>query len=781
MNDLLSNIIEIENMDVFSSSYKGDGRYNIYKHNTKIETLIQNTSLRNPDRIFVLFSGARDPNRHPLPKFDRWKWREKFPGIVVNISDPSLYFNNKRLRIGWYFGDRKNNFSSLIAEVVLELAAFFEVDASNIIFYGSSAGGFAAITISSLIEGATAVAINPQVVLKNYPEAFYNKFLSASLGVESDTELHHDEKERMDAAIQFSTGKNNKCLLVQNIKDYSHLESHYSHFCDVNGGELLGGESENGRIYTWLYSAENGHGPEPMSMVEEIVNKSVEISRTPTKKTLQRAWREENEYSILKKSFFVTKKNVSVASWLKDNYNLEECRGFLFYYSEGLRYYLCKSAEVDLIIIGVATHIDKPEMNESDVADFLQVSWKKGKTQFYEALDFLAGSFVVLVFDSSNISYAFTDACGTYGIFYSDKNSKFCVSSHAYLVSKVIGTITSDFQRYWINHPVFSAGGKYYPGNLTEFNSVFQLTPNTYLSSFERNPIRYFPRNKLVADESVESTLNFIKHAIENQLLNFSSRYKLTMSISGGLDSRVSLSASRRFKDKITYFTYSIRGNRYLKRDLEIARELSNVFGLKHSEIKVKAGDKVSSQLYQQLEINSPGNTANADLIQSYINFFGCDEDRVHIRSNLMEIARGYYLSNIANHKNAYTSRKISSLFRSGSRDELTPVFDSFLRDIQFHKTAGKGYHYSDLFYWEHRMGVFVANVAKRERPIHETVMLFNNRKILNAALSISMEDRVSAKLFYDLVEGFWPETLDVALSSGSKWYTHLRRSVFEN
>lgn len=778
MSVILQQSLKVRNFSEFKNTFQGDGRYDFLIDDVEIETAIQNVNRVTEGRLFVLFSGARDPNKQPLPKFDRWKWANSFPGIVVNISDPSLYFHEKRLRIGWYYGTKEKSYSCLISSLVENLANFFSLDTSNVIFYGSSAGGFAAIAVSALVENSTAVAINPQIVLSKYSEGPYKRFLSASLGVNSDIDLSEQQKKRMDAAKLFIEGKNNKCLYVQNVKDFSHFENHYSYFCKTSQAKMLGGESDCGRVLTWLYSSENGHGPEPLSMVDEIIEESIKLSKQPIGKDVWPKKEHDNTYQTLGKSFLISGSEQPNYLPGLSFYNKKHLHGFNFFFSDRLKFSLYEKNNVTLLVIGISIHIEEPSLDETDIANLLHSSWSVSREKFYESLDCLSGSFLVVVFDKSSGAYVFTDACGTYGVFYSDKSKAFCVSSHAFLVSKFIGSEISAFQRHWTTHPAFSAGGKYYPGNLTEFESVLQLTPNTYISYMERVPVRYFPRNKLHSDEEVKNVESFIKASLENQLVNLTDRYKVTMSLSGGLDSRVSLAASKSVKDKISYFTYSIRGNRYLRKDLEVARELSAKLGLTHDEIIVKSGDPVSSQVFQQLEINSPGNTANADLTQAYVDFFGCDDDRVHIRSNLMEIVRGYYLSNPANIRNAYTPRKISGLFRGATREELSSVFDSFLRDVQFHKTAGKGYHYSDLFYWEHRMGVFVSNVAKRERPIHETVMLFNNRKILEAALGLPLEKRVSAELFYNLIASSWPESLDVPISSGSKLYTYIAHKI---
>lgn len=767
---MFDNLIEVSSLDLIPTKVAHDGRYDFNIEDIRIETLIQNIEKKESKKLFVLFSGARDPNKQPIPKFDRWKWRDKFPGLMVNISDPTLHFSDKKLRIGWYFGTERKNYAITISKLVKSLADHFSIFQSDIIFYGSSAGGFGAIAVSSLIKDSTAVAINPQILLKNYLRSSYNSFLKASLGILDDEALSHDLKRRMDATQLFVEGEDTKCLYIQNIKDYSHLEKHFSYFCNKTNSKMLGGESKDGRVKTWLYESDLGHGPEPMSLVDDIIYEAIKLSnKTIDKDILPQPT--ENTFNAFEKFFLVLPRENDRKD-LFVNSRKETVFSYDFLYSENLKWKQAEKNDCKLLLIGIAINIFDSTLNEAVIANHLLQEWKESKIKFYESLDDLSGSFLVLVFEKDKGVSVFTDACGTYSVFYSNSPRDFCLSSHPRLVSKCIGTETSDFQRYWSSHSAFSAGGKYYPANLTEFESVLQLTPNTYVSSTERLPVRYFPRKSLEVNLSYKGIVDLISTALKAQLKNITERFTVTMSLSGGLDSRISLAASKEVKSSIEYFTYSIRGNKYLKTDMDIAQRLAKELSFDHTEIRIKTGDVISQRVKLQRELDSPGNAANNDLTQAYFDQFGSNPERVHIRSNLMEIARAYYLSNPANSRNAYTPRKISGLFRGKTRDELAPVFDKFLRDVQFHKTAGKGYHYSDLFYWEHRMGVFVANVAKRERPIHETVMLFNNRKILNAALSLDIDDRISAKLFYDLCKEMWPEVLNYDFSSGSKVYS---------
>lgn len=768
---MFENLVEVNGTELPPREILRNGRYDFIIEGVRIEAVIQNIEKKQSEKLFILFSGARDPNKQPLPKFDRWKWKDRFPGVMVNISDPTLHFLDKKLRIGWYFGTEHKNYANIISKLVKSIADYFSILPSDIICYGSSAGGFGAIAVSSLIKDSTAVAINPQILLRNYISSSYKSFLKATLGVSDDNSLDESLKNRMDAAKLFLEAEDTKCLYVQNIKDFSHLENHYNYFCDTTDSQILGGYSSDGRVKTWLYDSNIGHGPEPSSMVADIIQEAVNLSNKTIDKNILKKDK-ANTFNAFEKFFFVSSKKECDDDKLFENENKLNIYSNSFFYSKNLKYKLAEEDSIKVILIGIVIDIFNSSFTESEIAKELLSKWQSSKSKFYEYLDDLAGSFVVLVFEENQGVSVFTDACGTYSVFYTDSTSDLCISSHPRLISKYIGKDVSDFQKYWSHHPAFSSGGKYYPGNLTEFDSVLQLTPNTYISSIERLPVRYFPREPLATNLSYDEIVEFISTSLKAQLKNLISRFKVSMSLSGGLDSRISLAASKEIKNEIEYFTYSIRGNKYLKTDMEIAKKLAEELEFSHTEIRVKTGDVISQRVKQQRELDSPGNGANNDLTQAYFDEFGSHPDRVHIRSNLMEIARGYYLANPANRRNAYTPRKISGLFRGKTRDELSPIFDKFLRDTQFYKTAGKKYHYSDLFYWEHRMGVFVANVVKRERPIHETLMLFNNRKILNAALTLDIEDRISAKLFYDLCEVMWPEVLNYEFSSGSKVYS---------
>jgi len=770
--------------DIEKISIKKDGLYTIKSKSIDIETLIQNIESVSGN-IFILLSGARDPSTQPIPKFDRWKWKDKFPGITVNISDPSLYSNDKKLRIGWYIGSKTVDYTKEICEVVLRIAQHFNIKREKIFFYGSSAGGFAAIRMSSIIDGSTAIAINPQIDIRKYIQSQYNAFLKHSFQ-STHEHITNEDLLRFDATIELKKTQNTKIIYAQNILDHSHFQDQYTYFCNEMEIEHLGGFNPTQRFKTILFSSANGHGAEPNSLFPQLIDDAIKLANSETHETYNsfKSTKDKKEiksslatdkYQAFSKSFYICKDGKSPLSVDINKYlPVELGEGLTFFGSHDLRIQRLQHEQKKVIIVGICIDVNSPHVSEKEIASEILLQWEKSRLDFEKKLFSLAGSFIIIIFDKE--TYIYPDACGTYAVTYSTYNSDFAVSSHPRLVAEIINTSQSLFQKYWIAHKSFSAGGQYYPANLTEFDNCLQLTPNTYISSKQnRIPSRFYPVSKNIP-KKIDTVLKRINEIIDAQVINLTSRFKINASLSGGLDSRVTLAALKNHIDEVNFFTYKIRANASLKQDLDVANKLTEHLNLKHQVIDIKYSDKIPEYIYNELEKISPGNYAGADLTWAYTCNF--PKDSIHIRSNLMEIIRGYYLKNPANIRNAYTPRKISSLYRGGTRDEFIGVFDQYLRDIQFYKIAGKEYHYSDVFYWEHRMGIFVSNVVRRERPIMDTIMLFNNHELLSLGLSLSLEERRNGDLLWKYMQNKYPEVLDIPFSSGGVQFSSIRHKI---
>src|SRR5690606_36415632 len=92
------------------------------------------------------------------------------------ISDPTLKLYED-LGLAWYIGNKEADVQPIIVEIIKVVATKLNIPLENVILYGSSGGGFAALKFSSLIPEAIAIAINPQIDITVYKQGMADRFL----------------------------------------------------------------------------------------------------------------------------------------------------------------------------------------------------------------------------------------------------------------------------------------------------------------------------------------------------------------------------------------------------------------------------------------------------------------------------------------------------------------------------------------------------------------------------------------------------------------------------
>jgi hypothetical protein len=228
--------------------------------------------------LFVVLSGLRNPDKHPIPKFDRISRAPLFSGHVLYVSDPIHHFAPEA-RTGWYLGDASRPGIRLLADVVRVLAGRLGVADEGIISYGSSAGGVAAVKLAAHIGTATAVAINAQTKLWLFRRGVVNTWRRACFpGISQDVLFKRGERQ-FDLHETVLSHPRFKLLYVQNRLDGFHFRAFYQPFCDafLLAPERMG-LSRYGRMSTYLFDHASGHGAETPELVPELVAAARELA-----------------------------------------------------------------------------------------------------------------------------------------------------------------------------------------------------------------------------------------------------------------------------------------------------------------------------------------------------------------------------------------------------------------------------------------------------------------------------------------------------------------------
>lgn len=141
----------------------------ILSNNVKYEFIL---NIKNSDKLLVIGSGALPLDYREKflnrPLFHRISW--EFENSVIYYNDPTRYLN-KELVGGWGLGTMENWYLNEISNIIKIIAnKIFKYTNEkekfkNIIFYGSSMGGFMSLQLSILIKNSTAIAEIPQLDL----------------------------------------------------------------------------------------------------------------------------------------------------------------------------------------------------------------------------------------------------------------------------------------------------------------------------------------------------------------------------------------------------------------------------------------------------------------------------------------------------------------------------------------------------------------------------------------------------------------------------------------
>ncbi|MFI2565663.1 hypothetical protein [Paenarthrobacter sp. NPDC018779] len=178
----------------------------------------------------VSFHAAIASHDATLPMFSGFKVTQDHSPNQIFVSDPGLLASDE-LTIGWFSGTQELPLQSLLPKVLGKLID--HAGGNRTLFWGPSAGGFAALFYSRYFPGSLAVPVNPQTILSNFNEIHQRRYTEAAFGAESD-ESHIEVFSNTictDLRQHYRGETPNYILYVQNETD-PHVQLHMDPFLD---------------------------------------------------------------------------------------------------------------------------------------------------------------------------------------------------------------------------------------------------------------------------------------------------------------------------------------------------------------------------------------------------------------------------------------------------------------------------------------------------------------------------------------------------------------------
>ncbi len=203
-------------------------------------------------RLIVFFSGARTRNNGrdvaPYPTFSSWSWYSKTSASVLCLDDP-MYHTYPSLALGWFYGTENEDYRQNTALLICKIASLLGIDNSDIVLYGRSGGGTAAICISAFIEGSSAVAINPQLDIENYR---FNKDFSEITGINPSDEAF---KARNDFEKIIRGNPDNTFMIISNLASETDYDVDLKYLKSRFALDLKYGVCSCDNLFLWIYYA----------------------------------------------------------------------------------------------------------------------------------------------------------------------------------------------------------------------------------------------------------------------------------------------------------------------------------------------------------------------------------------------------------------------------------------------------------------------------------------------------------------------------------------------
>jgi hypothetical protein len=377
--------------------------------------------------------------------------------------------------------------------------------------------------------------------------------------------------------------------------------------------------------------------------------------------------------------------------------------------------------------------------------------------EFLDLADAWSGRYLVLYGDVSSRRVT-TDATGMRSAFYA-LDGPFVLATHARLVADIVGAGASPIEDAYraVRLALSSKGPLPMPGRSTPWDGVVALTANMALEVPGRRLDRIFPRHAQPTLDA-PSAASVIGPRLRGQFEALVATGKpVALSVTAGRDSRVSLAASRTWREAITYFTYGPEGHDDW--DVWVARRISSEHGLSHRVLEYPS-TPIEPDLQVALD-EATTTSHNRQLVPVYRRAFSADT--IHIRSNVGEVGRCFYRrlpwgAAVAGSGSALTPESIVRLWapKVPVAPVVTEAFDDWMQAVGFADIEGMDPF--DVLYWEHRMACWHANLLLESDFAFETHVLFNARDILRDMLAVPSEDRASSRLFELLVADLWPE-----------------------
>jgi hypothetical protein len=406
-----------------------------------------------------------------------------------------------------------------------------------------------------------------------------------------------------------------------------------------------------------------------------------------------------------------------------------------------------------LILLGDIFDFEQPQKDNTEILEDLSAA--PGLKDLSKMVGKYSGRYVIILVLLDEI-FLIHDATASRKVYYSLIRDDPWFASQPHLLARVMGlkktSNPSKLAFYKSND--FICLNHSNLGDTTYYDEIFQLIPNHYFNVNNGEVVRYWPNKQLIQmpfGAAVEKGAVMVKGYLEA----IEARYKIMLPVTSGSDSRLLMSGTRSFREKIVYYINLDQGLSELDLDVRIPRKLLGKLGL---DFKVFHLNREIDESFKKVYFeNNP--IASKKYLPHIYNYHLHYPDRVNLPGNIASAPWGVYQMN---------AKKVTI-------EELIRYYG-----VQKHAFARNYYqrwwegcrqlcencnlNVINLFYWEERISNWGNQISIDKDIAQEEFNPFNSRLLNEIFLSLPLacNNEPDKKIHEAIILKLWPELMRI-------------------
>ena len=420
---------------------------------------------------------------------------------------------------------------------------------------------------------------------------------------------------------------------------------------------------------------------------------------------------------------------------------------------------------VHYLLIG---HAYNPFTMEGEEGQILQTLANniQDKALYRNYFDQITGIFALFVISKDRIITT-CDCAGMMGAYYGRVNGKVYFSSHAQMIADLTSLKEDRYVSSLKKSKTFHLYGLYLPADYSPYAEIKRVLPNfeVILENGQTKLNRFYPREQYSISRDYSGIVSRVGQLLHNNMVLIAQKWTHpAISLTGGTDSKTTLSCASSVQDRFLYYSYISLSREAT--DAYAAKEICKSLGLKHEIYQIdtdpshypefEEADTLIARQYGYL------GKANVNDVCKRIALRKLFHSDIEVKSWVSEIARAsrYTKYNKEKLPERMTPRILTSMYKVFTYDRWNAlrtdkVFERYLVETKLQEAIQKTqYPWSEFFVWEIVFGGWGGLTLSCEHKISNYITVpYNNRGILDLMLRTPLEKRKSDQLHRDIMD----------------------------